>query len=160
MADGKKEGSAKDVAENAGLRIAVLLEDRTMSVADLLRATSQLAVATAWAAGQIEFGCRTRVLNGQPGKPDAQLIVECSWNWTGEKKSGSHVGFRELYANYAKPLPDAKHYREYPDSLPPDHDPNKSPLRDITRPQAEELLALQVRLTDKGLALLGDRVAV
>lgn len=132
-----------------------LLEDREVPVTELLGAASELAVSVAWSRGDIEFGSRSRVVNGKPGSPDCRLIVEPTWDWTGPKTTG-RVEFRRLWADHQKThLPTCGSYWEYPEEFEPDpRNPQKSPLREITRARAGELLTLYVKLTDKGLAAL------
>lgn len=123
----------------------------TVLLSDLLGlGVSELDIARAWAAGDIEFGHRSYCVTGPIGRDASALVVEDGWEWSGPKTK-MHKGFKELHAE--KPPKVAK-YRKYVTVPPPAERPNDEPtLKPVDAPADEVLsaIALHVRLTDKGL---------
>lgn len=153
--------------QKAGAADVVLtLEDREMPLADLVAATSQTAVASAWARGDVEFGRRVRVVTGNPqirsgpmgtpgvlSRPDespAGLVVEDGFEWSGPK-TAQKAPLASILAD--NELPHCPRYRKY---VPATNDRGEEYLKPVNIPRAEaqELCAYRVRLTDKGLASL------
>lgn len=134
-------------------RVVALLDNKTLPAAEVIAKTSLRALARAWSRGEVELGRRDRCLNGRAGAKDSILHVECLWHWTGAK-TPQHQDFDTIWAEEQKGAPEAAKYFEYPETLPADHPPEKSPLREISRAEAERMLVLHVKLTDRGRALL------
>lgn len=121
----------------------------TLPLADLRKLVDDdLAIARAWAAGDIEFGHRTYCVTGAEGKDNSALVVEDGWEWTGPK-TRVHKNFRDLLAD--KP-PAVKRYKKYELSKPTQYgeEPVLRPV-EIAPDVALAAIALHVRLTDKGL---------
>ncbi len=138
-----KEATAKDIAD--------VLKDESMAVKELLTLVPPIALAKAWAAGEVEFGRRVFSITGPLGKPESRLVVESGVNWSGAKSS-ARKPLKELLAEDDSP-PKCGEYSQY--NLIPKNSELKSPLTKIEEKNAHDLIALQVRLTDKGLANIG-----
>lgn len=142
----------KNAAAETNDNILAALGMDTMALTELVNATSALEVARAWAAGIVEFGHRDYCVTGPVGKDNSTLVVEDGFSWTGEKKP-----YHKNYRNIAdEKLPETRKHTKY--VLTPGHGPNDAPFlkpTPIDREEALKLIALQVRLTDKGLTAIG-----
>jgi hypothetical protein len=146
--------------------LAAAIGDEDAAVADVLALVPEAALAKAWAAGHAEFGRRRHCVTGRPGVPESKpaLLIEANTDWTGEK-TAKHTRLAALLAEAAK-LPDCRTYKKYVlevqvnqakdlwDVLEGDAKGRDTrwTTAEIDRAEAAELLALRVRLTDKGLA--------
>ena len=151
------EIATKPSPKATAVDVALTLEDREMPLAELIKATSQIAVASAWACGDVEVGRRVRVVTGNPkititreGESKSALVVEDGIEWTGPKTS-RHTSLAEMIA--ASELPTAERYRKYEKAKNDQGDEYLKPVA-ISREEAVKLCAYTVRLTDKGLATL------
>jgi hypothetical protein len=137
--------------------VALALADGELPAADLLAKAGERALTIAWTGGYVEFGHRDYSVTGNPDNPKTQeaseLHVESGESWTGPKtlqhcplrllldrgvrlpRVGAYKINRAAEANYV-PVPDV------------------SPLAKVTREEAEKLVYLKARLTDKGHQLL------
>lgn len=135
--------------------VVLVLKDSTVPVRDLLAQVSDLDVAEAWAAGDIQFGHRNYAT--QPGGRDhkSRLTVESAWDWT-KAKTADRVGFAELWEEWKDFPGHFDEYRYYPPApkKPIPDSEAKDPLQTIDRAKACELLALHVKLTDEGMVRL------
>ena len=142
--------------------VAGILQDKTMPLKELLAQSSTLAVGQAWSAGLIEFGRRVHIVSGPVGKKGSAVVIEGDsatqpMDWTGPKTS-QHGLFTEL-VKWTVPtcekynaawLPRVKVIEESPTG-----NVEYTVMGQVTREEAEALLAFHVRLTDKGLASIG-----
>ena len=130
----------------------------------------ELALAQAWARGDIEFGRMTHCVTGRPGVPESKptLIIESGINWTGPK-TPKHMRYSELKADAAK-VPGCSLYKKYVQEVLQGKDEQgveKWKIQDvgegdearwttvkIERAEAVALLRLRVQLTDKGMGAI------
>lgn len=126
-----------------------LLLDNAIPVADVLAKVSKEAVTGAWARGDIEFGRVKHCVTGRPGFPESMptLVIETELEWTGPKTQ-RHKGFSALNAE-ASQMPECRKHKKYVSFQ--DGDETKWKTVEITASEAAKLMALHVRLTDKGL---------
>ena len=148
-----------------------------MGLADLLEATSEQAVAVAWAAGLIEFGRTKYVVTGNPdtaigthngvAMPPPAVVIEVGLEWTGPKQR-YHEPFHKLKDEVLPVCPAYQKYQlEVQTSEKNDawewleagqkagRRATRYARRDIDRTEPESLFELRARLTDKGAAGLG-----
>jgi hypothetical protein len=150
----------------------LLLVDSHKTVAEVLgkepNPKMELALAQAWARGDVEFGRISHCVTGRPGVPESKptLIIESGIQWTGAK-TPQHKRFSELKADAAK-VPECSEYKKYVQEVligkdeqgverwkvqpvNPGDESRWTTVK-IQRPEAVALLVLYVQLTDKGLA--------
>jgi hypothetical protein len=137
--------------------VALALADGELPAAELLAKVGERALTIAWTGGYVEFGHRDYSVTGNPDNPQTQqaseLHVESAESWTGPKQL-THCSLRLLMDRGVK-LPRVGTYkinRAAEASYVPV--PDVSPLAKITREEAERLVFLKARLTDKGHQLL------
>lgn len=144
--------------------LAAAIGDEDAAVADVLALVGEGVLARAWAAGDVEFGRQSYCVTGRPGVPESRptLIVESGVEWTGPK-TARHKRLAGVLADAAA-LPDCKAFKKYVQEVEVRKDvwerlagdplgrETRWATADITRDEAAALLALRVRLTDKGLA--------
>lgn len=166
-AEATKAGPSEDL-------LGVLM-DTHMPLADVLAKVPELALARAWAAGDVEFGRIRHCVTGRPGisASNPTLYVEAEFDWTGPK-TPRHGRLAQVLAD-AKRVPNCEQYRKYvkqvslgkddagvekwktvADSEISDGQEFRFTTVQIKREEAEALLVMSVRLTDKGLAALQD----
>ena len=152
--------------------LRVLLADGEATAGDVLAQVPELALARAWAAGDVEFGRVSYCTSGRPGVPESKptLYVEDGVKWTGPKRA-THKPLKGVLADGAH-VPNCTEYRKYVKEVSLGKDdrgveqwkvqadvPEGTEYRWTTvrigRDEAVSLLALRVRLTDKGLAAAG-----
>jgi hypothetical protein len=135
---------------DAPATVAGELLDSVLPVSEVLAKVSERELARAWLAGEVEFGRRSHVTTGRAGvkseRIGAVLIVEDGIEWTGPK-TVRHKPFKELVAEAP---PECDEYKQY---VPAD-EPGQFKMVPVSKAEAMAALALVVRLTDKGLALL------
>ena len=137
--------------------VALALADGAVPAADLLKKAGERALTIAWTGGYVEFGHRDYSVTGNPENPQthalSELHIESAESWTGAK-TAHHCSLRELLARGVK-LPNCGTYK-INRSAEPNYVPvaDVSPLAKIAREDAEKLVYLKVRLTDKGHQLL------
>ncbi len=143
--------ATKEAKPSAPATVHAALGAETVLLSDLLAlGVSELDVAKAWAAGEIEFGHRSYCVTGPVGKDTSALVVEDGWEWSGPKTK-MHKSYRDLAAD--RP-PAVRRYRKYKVTPPPADRPDDEPVLkpvDIPADEALAAVALHVRLTDKGL---------
>lgn len=163
---------ATATAADTAADLRELLADGEALAADVLGQVPELALARAWAAGDVEFGRVAYCTSGRPGVPESKptLYVEDGVKWTGPKKvthkplkgvlaDGGAVPACTEYRKYVKEVSLGKddrgveQWKAQPD-VPEGTEYRWTTVR-ITRAEACDLLALRVRLTDKGLAATG-----
>lgn len=140
----KAAGKAADLVSLLGIDCVPLADLKGMGADDL-------AIAQAWAGGLIEFGHRAYCTTGPAGgKPGSELRIEDGWVWSGPKTK-THKGYKEIAAEVPPKTEKCKVYKAFPP--PPDRPHDEPQLRPVEVPheQAHNLIALHVRLTDKGL---------
>lgn len=144
-------------APASGADVAEVLLDADMPLADLIARTSQAAVASAWARGDIELGHAKYVVTGNPrikltreGESPSGVIVEGGVEWSGPK-TARHKSLADTLAGGT--LPTADRYRKYVTARNDQGEEFMKPVV-IPREEAVALCALRVRLTDKGLGAL------
>lgn len=147
------ELSAKKAA--AFSEVASALMDEVMPLAKLAEKVSPLTMSVAWANGDIEFGRRKFVVTGNPEADDheSKLIVESDEiQWTGAKTT-RHKKYADFLTTESE-VPICKMYAKY--VMERDHKEkiDFAVRKYIDRAEVVQLLTLQVRLTDKGLAAL------
>lgn len=147
----KDPKAAKEGTAAPAPTVYAVLGTETMLLSDLISlGVSEIEVAKAWAAGDVEFGHRTYCVTGPAGKDNSALVVEDGWEWSGPK-TRMHKGYRDLAAE--RP-PEVRKYRKYKQVPPPADRPNDEPtLKPVDIPADEALAAIapHVRLTDKGM---------
>jgi hypothetical protein len=164
---------AETTAPTAGAptELFALLGEDDQPLSDVLGVVSEAILARAWAAGDIEFGRASHCVTGRPGVPESNptLMIEDGFDWTGPK-TPRHKRFSGLLAD-SKRFPECRLYRRYVrqvlvgkdeqgvekwraarDGEDVDGQETRWGTKTIDRAEAESLLALRVRLTDKGLA--------
>ena len=136
--------------------VLLTIEDKTMPLSELIAKTSERAVGSSWARGDIELGRRVKVVTGNPnitltreGESPARLVVEDGFEWSGPKTS-RHQPLSEILAER---LPKCANYRKYRREKNDQGEEYSKPVS-IDREEAIKLCEYQVRLTDKGLAAL------
>jgi hypothetical protein len=137
--------------------VALALAEGDMPAGKLLEAVGERALTIAWTGGYVEFGHRDYTVTGNPDSPQTQslseLHIESAESWSGPKTQ-THCTLRELLKRGLK-LPAVGTYKlnraTEPNYVPV---PDVSPLAKITREEAEKLVFLKARLTDKGHQLL------
>ena len=142
----RKDGTSSlaDLASTLGIDV--------MPLAELAKQMSALDIARAWAAGEIEFGRRSYVVTGPAGTAGSTLVIEDGWDWSGPKKP-SHKNYRDLSAEVPPETEKCGIYQKFPGDRA--GEPSYLKLVNIPRAEALPLIALSVRLTDKGLAAVG-----
>lgn len=144
--------SGSPAAAWAAADLATLLGETAQPVKDVLALLPDpLVLAKAWTSGDVEFGKAKHCVSGRPGNPESMptLLIEDGTEWTGPK-TPRHLGFSALYAD-AQKVPDYRVYKRYVRAADKDGEPVWD-AKIISREEAVPLLALLVRLTDKGLA--------
>ncbi len=134
----------------AAADLADALGADAMSLADLKKlGVDDMAIARAWAAGNIEFGHRQYCVTGPAGKIGSALVLEDGWDWSGPKTK-MHKGYKELAGDQ---LPKVEKFKKYV-AQPPEKFGDEPVLKPVEVSEAEALaaVALHVRLTDQGLA--------
>lgn len=133
-----------DVAGLLGVETRPLAEVRSA-----LGAAGDLALAKAWAAGDVEFGHRTYCVTGPVGKIGSCLVIEEGWDWSGPKTK-MHKAYRDLLGETPPKTDKCKKY----ETVEPARFGEEPYLKATEIPPAEAhaTIALHVRLTDKGLA--------
>jgi hypothetical protein len=152
--------------------VLVLLADGEALVADVLKGVSELALAQAWARGEVEFGRRNHCVTGRPGvaASNPTLVLEDGVSWTGPK-TPRHKPLKGVLADAAR-VPDCTDWKQYVKEVSQGKDdrgfehwrvvadvPEGQEFRwttaRVTKAEAVAALALRARLTDKGLAAMG-----
>jgi hypothetical protein len=129
--------------------IAAVLGVETMPLDELRKKVPELAIARAWAAGDIEFGHRPYCVTGPAGRIGSALVVEDgAMEWTGPKTK-LHKPYRDLCQEKPPATEKCKKYQLFPATLPGE-EPQLKPV-EIPATEAHAAVALYVRLTDKGL---------
>lgn len=159
--------TAKDIQEAkthpAVQALCDLLSEKELPVAEVIEAKelkgqAQVALAKAWATGLVEFGRVKHVVTGRPGVVDVSvdekmrftsLLIEDGVEWSGPR-TASHVRFRDLWEK-TRDLPPVDKFRRYVLEKDKETGEEKYKVVVIPKPEAEKLMALQVRLTDRGL---------
>lgn len=151
--------TAEVPATTATADIVALLQDQTMPLTDVAALLSPQAIGKAWAAGHIEFGrqkyCTVGKLSDTPeGQAEGSiLILEGGIEWTGQK-THQHKPYKDL----VEPLPYCERYERADLPMIPVKDPKNDRVTyhrpQVKRDEAVTMTALQVKLTDKGLATL------
>lgn len=146
-----------------------LLAEQELPVADVLghkdlKGEGQTAIAKAWATGLIEFGRVKHVVCGRPAEGDnpavadtsvkeserpTALLIEDGIEWGGARQT-YHARFRDLWER-AKQLPLVEKFRKYIKVKDEATGEMKSRIVEIKKDEAEKLMTLHVRLTDRGL---------
>jgi hypothetical protein len=128
------------------------LGSETMSLDDLRKLCTDIDIARAWAGGLIEFGhkqyCLTGPVSGNSLKPGSRLVLEEGFEWSGAKTK-MHKPYRELINETP---PKVEKFFRYEWTVPKlfGEEPVLRPV-EISESEAVTAIALQVRLTDKGL---------
>ncbi len=134
--------------------IVALLEDREMPLAELASTVDAKVIGKAWAAGQIEFGQPVYCVAGPSGGENSILILEGGMSWTGPK-SVQHKPYSKMVEDT---VPECGRYERADVPMAAKHDAKNDRTTyhrpPVGRDDAVKLLALRVRLTDKGLATL------
>lgn len=152
------------------------LADQPRPVAEVLALGPRMesALSQAWARGDVEFGRACHCVTGRPGVPESRpaLVIEDGTDWTGPK-TPRHGTFARLRAD-AERLPVVTEFKKYVKQVLVSRDEQGTErwrtataeelqeegrelrwaTQKIERPEAVALMALQVQLTDKGLAAL------
>lgn len=153
--------------------LAQLLADKHMPVAEVLALVPELALARAWSGGDVEFGRLRHCVTGRPGVSASSptLIVESEIDWSGPKTprhgrltavlaDSRRIPNCEKYKKYVKQVSlgrdeqGVEKFRTVTDEEIADGQEFRYTTAEIKRDEAESLLTMQVRLTDKGLAAL------
>lgn len=160
----------------AGDDVAAALAGGEVPVAELLAVVPESALAAAWARGDVEFGKVKYVVTGNPETnvathngvtlPPASVVIEGGLEWTGPRQRW-HGRLSDILR---ESLPHAPAYQKYQREVcvnkakdvwewlerPSDAKGRETrwARRDIDRAEAEQLFALYVRLTDKGMGNL------
>jgi hypothetical protein len=134
--------------------IVALLEDREMSLSEVAAVLDAKTIGKAWAAGHIEFGQPVYCVAGPSGGEGSILILEGGIAWTGPKT----VQHKHYAALAGESVPECGRYERADMPMVAKHDPKNDRTTyhrpAVGRDEAVRLLALRVRLTDKGLATL------
>lgn len=148
----------KPTAKKVSLEdVALALEDKELPAAELLKTVGERALTVAWTGGYVEFGHRNYTVTGNPDNPKtrdaSELHIENGVSWSGPKKA-THCSLRELLARGVE-LPHCGTYK-FNKAAESGYQPvpDVSPLVRMERGEAEKLVYLAVRLTDKGHQLL------
>lgn len=128
--------------------IAAILGVETMPLTKLRELGNDLDIAKAWAAGEIEFGRTRHCVTGPVGKNGSVLVIEDGVEWSGPKTK-FHKTFRDLITEDA---PKTEKCKKYVPSKPTQFGEEVRLVpTEIDASEAHAAIALQVRLTDKGL---------
>lgn len=169
--------SAKAAADTTEL-LTVLAVDGETTLSAAIQRCGEPAVAAAWAKGEIEFGRTKYVTSGNPATavdvhngvklPRPTLIVEGGLEWTGPKQR-HHEPLAKILAEKVPVLPAYQKYQlevcvnrdrdvwEWlEDGDAADGRDTRYARREIKRAEAEALIELRVRLTDKGHAVFAN----
>lgn len=138
--------------------VVAALEDQEMSLADLRAVVDDKAIGRAWAAGVIEFGRPGYCVQSPQGGEQSVMILEGGCDWS-KAKTDNHKPFSGILKE-AESLPVYGRYERADVPLAKKTDPRTGaetfhrPI--VTHAEAQRLTGLRVRLTDKGLASLGE----
>jgi len=165
-------------AADTGELLTLLAVDGETTLTAAIQRCGEPAVAAAWAKGEVEFGKTKYIVTGNPATavdvhngvklPRPTLIVEGGLEWTGPKQR-YHEPLAKILAEKPPVYPAYQKYQlevcvnkekdiwewlEGDDAA--DGRDTRYARRDIKRAEAEALIELRVRLTDKGLAAFAD----
>lgn len=120
----------------------------SLPLSELQKRCSAIDIARAWAGGVIEFGHRAYCITGPVGKIGSSLVIEDGFEWSKEKTK-MHKPYRDL-CNETPPK--VEKFKKYKLTEPKvfGEEPVLKPV-EISEAEAVAEIALQVRLTDKGL---------
>lgn len=143
-----------------GNDVVAYLEDQEKPLAELAELADAKAISKAWAGGLIEFGRPTYCTVGassheKPGGAEGSiLIIEGGMEWTGAK-GAQHKSYKDIAA---ETLPVCERYERADLPMVPKTDVKNGHTTyhrpAVKQQEAEAILALRVRLTDKGLSTL------
>jgi len=129
--------------------VRALLGMEAMPLDEVRAVVGDLELAKAWASGDIEIGRRAHCITGPVGKPGSALVLENAVEWSGPK-TRLHGTLRDVLKDAP---PKVEKYKKYEQTKPERF--GEEPVLKAVEISAEEALAalaLQVRLTDKGLS--------
>lgn len=151
---------AEPKASPAPATVAEVLQDKILPLKELQAKVPSLAIASAWAAGDIEFGHQTYVITGPVGESNSAVVVETGMDWTGPK-TGLHKTYKELVESNKPPECSKYCKADIPRIKVVDQASGAeyTEMGRISKQECHDLIAFQVRLTDKCLARLTAPVA-
>lgn len=133
--------------------VLAALEDKEMTLAELRQLVDDKAIGRAWAGGFIEFGQPNYCIQGAGSNEHSCLIYEGGVSWGGPKTQ-LHKNFANLLKDNVMPVCGRYERADLPMLKKTDprtgHETFHRPM--VSQNDAQKLIGLRVRLTDKGLA--------